>query len=407
LKEKHNENSITCAKMLRIKNNILSIFSLCLLVQMLCFGPLEAQTKMMRPYGWRDNLFWGVQVNGGYSMSEFVKDYGIFKSVRPSGDFYFGKYFNPWIGARLDLGYKSQLCAIDPSVVEDPSYNVRMASGFLDGMICINRLFRPAYNPKERYQLVGIVGAGSLYTFGFSDCVKDWETRMPISADKRFSWAARAGLQLQIRISDAAKFTTQALWYFADSKYNGILTSNKPRRFFEFGIGVTVRLFNRYGTHNFDYCRGNEKYYFKEYEDRLLEDHAQQQKKFLKGKAEKPVMVAEQDTVLIFPVGYPYLTKRQEAKLDLVIQYLEENQQNEVTIDLYPIVSDDPKMTPLQSVDRVASVISNYVLKKHEEINPTQLKLVRNYEEKSPISDESIFIHGAIIHFANRVDKKH
>ena len=329
--------------------------------------------RMMRPYKWSDNLFWGFNIGGGYSMSEYVQQIGTFTSIRPQGSLVFGKYYNPWLGARLDIGYHWQQCALDPNFIDDPVYDVHMASAYLDGMICLNRLVMPRYNPRERVQLVGIVGGGGLWTIAFSDNVSDWTGRAPISDSQRLSWVFRAGGQIHLRMNESLNFNLNVLWNMVDPKYNGLTNTTSPRHFMEFGFGITTRLFNRYGSRRFEYCRGNEIYYFKYFEDQLLHDHQKQLKRSRKGKCPEPIMAAEQDTVLIFPVGYPYLTPRQEAKVDKVIAYLLENPHNIVSIDLYPIVLDDPKMTPAQSVDRCADVIKRKILKGNDDIKSYQL----------------------------------
>jgi len=364
--------------------------------------------RMMRPYEFTDNIFYGFNAAGGFSLSEYVKEYGYLKSIRPDAGFYVGKYFSPWIGARAELGYHWQKCSVDPLVVDQPDYDVHFISTFLDGMLCLNRLFMPRYNPNERFQFVGILGIGALYNFPLSSKVKEWSNELFISAKGHFSWAARAGGQIQWRMSSKTNLNVYSLWYTAASQYNGLTNNSRPRHFLEFGLGVSVRLPNHYGSQRFEYCRGNEIYYFRQSEDQLLKDHAKQFKKYRKGKADEPQRAAELDSVLIFPEGYPYLTKRQEAKLNSVIAYLLENTDHVATFDLYPIVSEDPKMTPVQSVDRVASVISGLILKRHKEIQSHQVVFNRNYYKSSPYASEGIWIHGAVVHkgIRNTVVKK-
>ena len=351
--------------------------------------------KVRRPYRFSDNLFMGMSAGINRPFSAQADKRAFFPMVRPNAEFHLGKYFTPWISASLNLGYAMQQEVLPVPV--DTTYAFHSIALSLEGQLCLNRLFT-RYNDTEKVLVYALSGAGMQSTFGFDK--KDNLISQVVNTDTHFAPLFHAGAMIEWKTTEKTSLILRGLWKTGlDGKLCGLAGDHRHQNV-ELSIGFIKRLPNHYASRSFENCRGNEIYYFRELEDHLLKDHQRQLKQYHKGKAQAPVMAAEQDTVLIFPCGYPYLTERQEAKLDLAAQRLALNPRLTLVIDLYPIVADDPKMTPAQSVQRSEVAIRSYMTKhKMNPVNANQLQFKQHPNEESPIGNQSIWIHGAFLHY--------
>lgn len=351
--------------------------------------------KVRRPYRFSDNLFMGMSAGINRPFSAQADNRAFFPMVRPNAEFHLGKYFTPWISASLNLGYAMQQEVLPVPV--DTTYAFHSIALSLEGQLCLNRLFT-RYNDTEKVLVYALAGAGMQSTFGFDK--KDNLISQVVNTDTHFAPLFHAGAMIEWKTTEKTSLILRGLWKTGlDGKLCGLAGDHRHQNV-EFSIGFIKRLPNHYASRSFENCRGNEIYYFRELEDHLLKDHQRQLKLYHKGKAQAPVMAAEQDTVLIFPCGYPYLTERQEAKLDLAAQRLALNPHLTLIIDLYPIVADDPKMTPAQSVQRCEVAIRSYMTKhKKNPVNTNQLQFKQHPDLESPIGNQSIWIHGAFLHY--------
>lgn len=348
--------------------------------------------KVRRPYRFTDNLFWGANYTGYRVVSEAGNRQDILTMMRSGGELMIGKYFSPWISGSLNLGYQFQQECV--AALSDGTYSFHSAAVSAEAQLCVNRFFS-RYRADEKFLTYLVAGGGMQAAFGFADVIKPFSKI--VDSNHHFSPFYRTGLMFEWRVGEGTSLTARGLWSANTSALCG-MKGDHNHHGVELSVGFVSRLLNHYGSRSFQNCRGNEIYYFRMLEDRLLKDHQQQQKLYLKGKDEAPDMTAEQDSVLIFPYGYPYLTKRQEAKLDSVAQRLMSDPGTIVDIDLYPIVFDDPKMTPAQSVQRCEDAIRNYLLHCSDQIKRTQIHFVPHFDQQSPVPNQSIWIHGAFLH---------
>lgn len=367
-----------------------------------CDTALTSDLRIVRrPYKLSDNLFWGVNLTGYRSLISQANNLGLFQMLRPGGEFFFGKYFTPWISASLNLGYNMQNECIP--IFDEAVYTFHSAAVTLEAQLCLNRLFS-RYRPGEKYLFYAVAGGGAQSAFSFDDL-----EFMPVSILNRDFHVApyfRAGAMAEWRASEGTSVTACALWSGTTSAICGLSAGHKHRGV-EVSIGLNVRLPNHYASRSFQNCRGNEVYYFNALEQRLLDDHQYQLRQYRKGKYLMPEMKAEEDTILIFPYGYAYLTPRQEAKLDRAAQMLEADSYNRLVIDLYPIVSkDDPKVTPLQTMRRCEVAIMHYFQRNHERVRDNQVQFIHHLDQSSPIEDQSIWVHGAILHYLEYSEKE-
>lgn len=362
-----------------------------------CDTALTSDLRIVRrPYKMSDNIFWGMDFKANRSLSPEVRQKPFFKMVRPGAEFMFGKYFTPWISASLNLGYNMQQeSMLEP--FETESYSFHSVSLSLEGQLCLNRLFT-RYNPEERFRIYALAGAGIQTAFAYHETNS---LAMTMVDDKfHFSPLFHTGAMLEWRVSDGACVTLRGIWTMDTSRICGLGDSHRHEGL-DISIGFIRRMPNHYASRAFQNCRGNEIYYFDALEDRLLADHKRQLKRSRKGKAEAPIMAAEEDSILIFPYGYAYLTPRQEAKLDRAIARLAGNPHLVAVFDIYPIVNDDPKMTATQATRRCESTIRHYILHHQTKVNENQLRFKLHIDEPSPVADQSIWMHGAFIHYVH------
>lgn len=346
-----------------------------------------------RPYRLSDNLYWGINATGFHPIITQPCKYDFLQTLRPGGEFVFGKYFTPWVSAGICIGYSLQN-EYSPSLLDGFTYTYHTAAATLEGQLCLNRLFS-RYNPREKFSCYAVAGGGIQSAFAYKDYLK--EMPLILDAGTKFSPYYRAGLMLEWHTSEKYSITTRGLWSATTKPICGLIGDHRHNGL-EISLGFVCRLANHYAARTFQNCRGNEIYYFRYLEDHLLEDHQHQLKRHRKGKAEMPDMSAEQDSILIFPCGYPYLTARQEAKLELVAIRLSLNPHLVLVIDLYPIAVDDPKMTPMQSMQRAEDAIRSYLLHSEHKVNRNQMRF-HLHDEPSPVPNQSIWIHGAFLSF--------
>lgn len=360
-----------------------------------CDTALTSDLRIVRrPYKLSDNLYWGIRVSGNRPMVQETDYKEYFRKFRPGAEIFLGKYFNPWISASLNLSYAMQQEELHLPA-DTTEYSFHSAAFSVEGQLCLNRLFRD-YRPDERFAVYAVAGAGIQSSFAFN-ADKFYQGSL-IDTQTHFAPLFRAGAEIDWRITEANHLTLRGLWTATSSGFCG-LTSAHTHRGLELSLGFVQRLHNHYASRSFQNCRGNEIYYFRMLEDRLLDDHQKQQKQYNKGKAEAPIMAAEEDSILIFPYGYAYLTKRQETKLNAVFQRLSMNPGAVLTIDLYPIVKDDPKMPPVQSIQRCEDAIRLHLKHSIFKIDPNQLRFRHHPNQQSPVEDQSIWIHGAFMHY--------
>ena len=348
--------------------------------------------KVKRPYKFSDNLYWGINFIANRSLSSGAREQSFFPMIRPGIEFTLGKYFTPWISMGIDLDYNMQQESLSSAL--DKTYAYHTVALALEGQICLNRLFT-RYHADERFMVYAIGSAGLQSTVAYQKLDAIYQSFVD---DKvRFAPQFRAGAMFEVRVAEGTSLSLRGLWTTSTASTCGLVGNHKHSGL-EVSLGVIRRLPNHYASRAFQECRGNEIYYFDALENYLLKDHQRQLRRARKGKADMPVMAAEQDSVLIFPYGYAYLTPRQEAKLERYATQLARDPQSKLVIDLYPIVTDDPKMNPAQAVQRCEVAIRHYMLKGRDNIQDSQLRFIQHSNEPSPIADQSIWVHGAILH---------
>ncbi|MCR5820081.1 MAG: hypothetical protein K6F94_03925 [Bacteroidaceae bacterium] len=384
--------------------------------------PLNAQTrkdtlKLNRPvskvYKFNDNLFWGLSGGVNYSMSEYVRKEPFFKMISVQADAEFGKHLNRWLATRIMFGYHSQQASTPEELQayfpDAASYHFNMVSGYVDPMICLNRLFT-RYNPNERHQFWFFAGVGGLLCFKYSSELEQWQAVYPIESKTKMYFSWRVGMEWQWKLSNSTSFVLRGTYASATSGYTGNqLDNNKLRHFAEISIGFNYHLGNRYGQRHFEYCGHNANRYFEVMDGRLAKMHkkAAKQKAKALSKATRTKVIPEQnitesDSILLFPVDYYYLTYGQKMKLQRMAKYLDLHPTEQAHIHIYPDAGSVGSMEMEFRVKDRAERVVNY-LTEELGLSPDSFVITTHSQELSPYPRQHIFTLGGIIRYEKKL----
>lgn len=120
------------------------------------------------------NIFFGVNVGGSFSMGENTRYGNMFDMTRLSAQVSVGKFFYPQFGIRASLQFLNQKGRAEWEMADfedkwgayDGNYNFSMACGFVDGLINFHNMFW-RYKEDRKFNLIGYLGLGAFYTFNF------------------------------------------------------------------------------------------------------------------------------------------------------------------------------------------------------------------------------------------------
>ena len=396
-----------------IRNHLLLFMSACLLAI-----PSRAQTykdtlKLNRPvtkvYKFNDNLFWGLHFSGAYSMSENVRKQPFMKMVGPGADFEFGKHLNRQLAARVMLGYRYQLSSCPQDVIDRfpdaESYNFNTVGINADLMFCLDRLFTK-YSLTERHQFWLFGGIGGMLAFGYSGKVNDWASYYPIDTKAKMHPAFRAGLEWHWKVSNGTSFVLRGLYGITNNSFGGKPVDTKGiGSFAELSLGFNVHLGNRYGQRHFEYCGHNANRYFNVMNQRLAKMHKKankQKAKLLSKQTDQKVLpetnLCEQDTILLYPIRYSYLTDMQKSKLRRMANYLAQHPDERAHIHIYPDEENSGTMEMEFRVTNRLTKVEDYL--SNELKVPTDRYIISPHPtEMPPYSHQHIFTLGGIIRY--------
>ncbi len=370
---------------------------------------LKLNSPIQKVYKFNDNLFWGMTFGGSYSMSEYVRKEPFFKMLGPNVDIEFGKHLNKRWAARLMVGYHGQQSSYPQEMIDyfpsASSYHFSTISGYGDIMFCLDRLFT-RYNPQERHQFWAFGGVGGMLCFGYSKKISDWNEFYSIDTSTKIYPVWRVGLEWHYKVSNSTSLVLRGLYATTNSAYDGKeLDNGSARHFAEVSIGFNVHLGNRYGQRCFENCGHNANRYFNVMNSRLAEMHykankkkAKQLSKQYRRKVEPEVDLCEQDTILLFPVDYFYLTDMQKSKLRKMATYLAAHPDERAHIDIYPdagsVGSMEMEFRVTNRAERVREFLTNELKLSKERFN-----ISTHANEQSPYKRQHIFCLGGIIRY--------
>jgi hypothetical protein len=231
-------------------------------------------------YHFADNLFVVGQVGMSHSMSENTRFGNFFANERPSFNIGVGKWIYPAFGARFTIGLHPQVGRAEweisdtwPDVFGNYGYN--MCSAYLDGLVNLtNIVFK--YREDRVFNLIGIIGLGYNYTFGFDKekCAK-MRRGLTVSGGKvtlgtdeapgtvtynvdtkpGHYFAAHVGLQGRWKVSPAWDIIGEVTFNGTDDKYNGHTYDRVYDTYFDFLVGAQFHFKDCHGRRRFHYVK--------------------------------------------------------------------------------------------------------------------------------------------------------
>ena len=221
-------------------------------------------------YHFADNLFLLGQVGMSHSMSENTRFGNFFANERPSFNIGIGKWIYPAFGTRLTFGLHPQVGRAEweiselwPNVFGNYSYN--MFSAYVDGLVNLtNIVFK--YREDRVFNLIGIIGLGYNYTFGFDKNKCDIMRKGVINTDGGLVhydvntkpghyFAAHVGFQGRWKVSPAWDVVGEITFNGTDDNYNGHSYDRVYDTYFDFLLGAQYHIKDCHGRHRFHYVK--------------------------------------------------------------------------------------------------------------------------------------------------------
>ena len=190
----------------------------------LCMN-VNAQTLQtdVKDSKWYNNAFIGVYGGGSWSLQNHHQTNAFWPSINPMATIKFGKYFNPNIGAQIEL--EGGFSELGKTVVDHTMLGV-------DALFNFSNIFGGYRGEPRNWEFVGVLGTGWFHTYDYvsnSVAVKGG-VEINWNFDKKKAW------QLNI---------IPAYTYLPDKAIDHSYVS--------LSVGVTYKFKNSNGTHNFKF----------------------------------------------------------------------------------------------------------------------------------------------------------
>lgn len=223
-----------------------------------------------RKYEGPGNFFIGADLGTSISLAEHINSSELFKTHLPSVTGVLGYHFTPIWSFRLQAMFSAQIG--QTGIVTDPKsdefvnygpdfalnpqlyrpYDFYAAVASADLMFNLTNSLR-RFDSRNYFDLYLVAGAGQLYTFGFSERLKDYDPEIFfVDPNSYRHWQFKAGLEGAWHISRSCDFTAELDCFFAKNAYNGQRGSDKEfEPFVSFRLGVVYYFRNSKQRHRF------------------------------------------------------------------------------------------------------------------------------------------------------------
>lgn len=232
-------------------------------------------------YKFRDNIYAVLQTGISHSMSENTRFGKFFSNMEPSVNIGIGKWIYPSFGVRFTAGIHPQVGRADQELCDLPNvgytttdkypfgnYKFKLFTGYLDGMVNFTNIVYK-YRESRKFNLIGIIGLGYNYTFGFEKEKLDaWRNgvwysgesgtqafKYEINSESGNYFAAHIGLQGRWKVSNAWDITGEVTFNGTDDEYNGISYDRVYDTYFDILIGAQFHFKDSHGRRRFHYVK--------------------------------------------------------------------------------------------------------------------------------------------------------
>lgn len=240
-------------------------------------------------YHFHDNIFIGASAGVTHSMSENTRFDKFFKNDLPDFNIWVGKWLYPSFGVRARFGIHPQVGRVEWEMAEagekyhdmgyreingygyEDNYHFCIFSGYLDGLINFTNIFYK-YKESRKFNLIGILGLGYNYSFGFNkNKLNYWSTqgttykkgddiktlapyKFENTGDRNY-FAAHVGLQGRYKVSPAWDIIGEVTFNGTDDLYNGIAYDRVYDTYFDVQIGAQYHFKDCHGRRRFHYVK--------------------------------------------------------------------------------------------------------------------------------------------------------
>lgn len=217
------------------------------------------------------SFFFGLDFGTSLSMNENIRYEDAFQTRIPSAGMQFGYAITPKWSARVtglfssQLGHPSKIVIkYNPNLYKTYQYNAMVVDA--DVMLNLTNCFR-RYDSRNSMDLYAILGAGSLYTFGFDQFIDDWDKDLfAASSESLTLWNVKAGFNFAWHMTRAYDLQSEVDVFATDNKFNGIQGHNRPFDWFlSLRIGIVYYFHNGMNRQRFANPR-KPHFYWKELE---------------------------------------------------------------------------------------------------------------------------------------------
>ncbi len=237
-----------------------------------------------------DNWFIGGSVGVTHSMSENTRFQKFFKNEMPDMNIEVGKFLFPSFGIRFRFGIHPQIGRVEWEMAKaaehyaaqgyhekngygyEDNYHFCIFSGYFDGLINFTNIFYK-YKESRKFNLIGILGLGYNYSFGFNTKKLDYwtahgttyvnkdgdtKTLAPYKFENTGSknyLAAHVGFQGRWKFSNAWDGIFEVTFNGTDDLYNGIAYDRVYDTYFDVQVGARYHFKDSHGRRRFHYVK--------------------------------------------------------------------------------------------------------------------------------------------------------
>jgi hypothetical protein len=212
---------------------------------------VDSQTdgKILNKSTFGDNWFFSIGVGANLNWGSYQSEPSLTSRILPSGAIAIGKWFSPYVGARVQGVFNSSR-GVAPNL---KTFHYNSAGAYLDGLFNFTNLFC-GFKEDRGFNLIGILGLGGEKTLGFSE--RSWNPADAMFKDEGDIFlAGRIGLQAAFRLSEAWDLNVEATNAWVDDKHDGVLTSIRWDGRVNVLLGLTYHFKNHDGSRGFTFAK--------------------------------------------------------------------------------------------------------------------------------------------------------
>ena len=316
------------------------LFTTVVLALTMCSVAFAQQSKSDETLEFRPHWSIGVQGGAGYTVGE-TNNFG--KLISPAATLNFQWQFHHAFGLRLGLGgWQAKMATVLP---EEHIYPFRFGQLNADRMMDLTSLFG-GFNHKRICSTYIFAGVGGAYGYDNSAAAAN-RSYFSHYWEQKFFFPVRTGLGVDFRLSEVISLGLEGNVNFFSDEFNSKVGKGfSPDMHFNLLAGLKFNL-------------GKNTRPSQAYADKVA---AQEAEAAAKAAAERAALAAANSKELTFGIGSAYITKKSEAKIVELADFLKANQDFTVDVVGYADKQTGSSKVNLEcSQKRAAAVVAKLV----------------------------------------------